>query len=137
MSAGTTISFQFHSGASDVAQPVTHSALNFFDKPSVVINHEGSHDQEDFPQVVCREPQLDFIITSDNRNLVDLSKITWQSTVPSIKPMQNRPPKKCFLYALEKIRYIAHFLTSRFLLTAYWFHRATMHTTTQHSSRRR
>ena len=75
MSAGTTISIQFYSRARDVAQPVTHSALDFFEKPSVLINYEGSHDQEVFPQVGCRGPQLDFIVTSDNRNLVDLNKI--------------------------------------------------------------
>ena len=75
MSSGSTNSIQFHSRASDVAQPVTHSALDFFEKPSVLINYEGSHDQEVFPQVGCRGPQLDFIVTSDNRNLVDLNKI--------------------------------------------------------------
>ena len=40
-----------------------------------MINYEGSHDQEVFPQVGCRGPQLDFVVTSDNRNLVDLNKI--------------------------------------------------------------
>ena len=75
MSAGTTNSIQFHSRASVVAQPVTHSALAFFEKPSVLINCEGSHDQEVYPQVGCPEPQLDFIVTSDNRNLVDFNKI--------------------------------------------------------------
>ena len=75
MSASTPNSIQFHSRASDVAQPVTHSALDFFEKPSVLINYEGSHDQEVFPQVGCRGPQLDFVVTSDNRNLVDLNKI--------------------------------------------------------------
>ena len=58
-----------------VAQPVTQSALDFFEKPSFLINHEGSLDQEVFPQVGCRGPQLDFIVTSDNRNLVDSNKI--------------------------------------------------------------
>ena len=75
MSASTTNSIQFHSRASDVAQQVTHSALDFFEKPSVLINYEGSHDQEVFPQVGCRGAQLDFVVTSDNRNLVDLNKI--------------------------------------------------------------
>lgn len=68
-------SIQFHGRASDVANPVTHSALDFFERPSVLINYEGSHDQEVFPQVGCRGPQLDFIVTSDNRNLIDLNKI--------------------------------------------------------------
>ena len=67
---------QFHGRASDLANPVTPSALDFFDRPSVLINNEGSHDQEVFPQVGCRGPQLDFVVTSDSRNLIDLNKIT-------------------------------------------------------------
>lgn len=66
----------FHGRASEVANPVTHSALDFFERPSVLINYEGSHDQEVFPQVGCRGPQLDFVVTSDNRNLIDLNKVT-------------------------------------------------------------
>ena len=75
MSPGTTNSVQFHSRASDVAQAVSYSALDFFKKPSVLINYEGSHDQKVSPQVGCRGPQLDFIVSSDNRNLVDFNKI--------------------------------------------------------------
>ena len=66
---------QFHGRASDVANPVTHSALDFFERPSALINYEGSHDQEVFPQVGCRGPQLDFVVTSDSRSLIDLNKI--------------------------------------------------------------
>ena len=44
----------------DIASPVTHSALDFFEKPSVLINYEGSYDQEVFTRVGCRGPQLDF-----------------------------------------------------------------------------
>ena len=59
-----------------MANPVTHSALDFSERPSVLINYEGSHDQEVFPQVGCRGPQLDFVVTSDSRKLIDLNKIT-------------------------------------------------------------
>ena len=41
----------------------------------MLINYEGSHDQEVFPQRGCRWPQLDFVVTSDNRNLIDPNKI--------------------------------------------------------------
>ena len=67
---------QFHGRASDVANPVTHSTLDFFERPSVLINYEGSHDQEVFPQIGYRGPHLDFVVTSDSRNLIDLNKIT-------------------------------------------------------------
>ena len=67
-------SIQFHGRASEVENPVTHSALDFFGRPSVLINYEGSHDQEVFPQVGCRGPQL-YFVTSDNRNLIELNKI--------------------------------------------------------------
>ena len=67
---------QFHGRESDVANPVTHCALDFFERPSVLINYEGSHDQEVFPQIGCRGPQLDFVVTSDNRKLVDFNKFT-------------------------------------------------------------
>ena len=66
---------QFHGRASDLAYPVTHSAHGFFERPSVLIIYEGSHNQEVFPQVGCRGPQLDFVVTSDSRNLIELNKI--------------------------------------------------------------
>ena len=66
----------FHGRAPDVANPVTHCALDLFERPSVLINYEGSDDQEVFPQVGCSGPQLDFVVTSDSRNLIDLNTIT-------------------------------------------------------------
>ena len=74
-SSSSSNSIHFHGGASEVAEPVNHSALDFFERPSVLINYEGSHDQEVFPQVGCRGPQFDFVVTSYNRNLFDLNKI--------------------------------------------------------------
>ena len=71
---------QFHSRASDVSNPVTHSALDFCERPSVLINYEGFHDQEVFPQVGCRGPQFDFVVTSD-RNLIDLNKLNLVAVV--------------------------------------------------------
>jgi len=59
----------------DIASPVTHSALDFFEKPSLLINYEGSYDQEVFPHVGCRGPQLDFFITAEAKNLIDLNRI--------------------------------------------------------------
>lgn len=63
------------SRSSEIANPVTHSALDFFERPSVLINYEGSFDQEVFPHVGCRGPQLDFFITADNKNCIDLNRI--------------------------------------------------------------
>ena len=59
----------------EIASPVTHSALNFFKKPNVLINYEGSYDQEVFPHVACRGPQLDFFVTAEAKNLIDLNRI--------------------------------------------------------------
>ena len=74
--SSNAIHLQFHGPASDVANPVTQSALEFFERPSVLINYEGSHDQEVFPKNGWRGPQLDFVVTPDSRNLIDLNKIT-------------------------------------------------------------
>ena len=63
------------SRSSEIANPVTHSALDFFDRPSVLINYEGSFDQEVFPHVGCRGPQLDFFVTAENKNCIDLNRI--------------------------------------------------------------
>ena len=59
----------------EIASPVTHSALEFFEKPNVLINYEGSYDQEVFPHVGCRGPQLDFFVSAESKNLIDLNRI--------------------------------------------------------------
>ena len=60
--AATTTTFS--GSAMEFASPVTHSALVFFEKPNVLINYECSYDQEVFPHVGCRGPQLDFFCNS-------------------------------------------------------------------------
>ena len=59
----------------EIASPVTHSALDFFEKPNVLINYEGSYDQEVFPHAGCRGPQQDFFVTAEAKNLIDLNRI--------------------------------------------------------------
>ena len=59
----------------EIAKPVTHSALDYFEKPEVMINYEGSYDQEVFPQVGRRGPQLDFFVDAEAKNLIDLNRI--------------------------------------------------------------
>ena len=61
--------------ASEIARPVTHSALDFFEQPTVLINYEGSFDQEVFPHVGCRGPQLDFVVSAENKNCIDLNRL--------------------------------------------------------------
>ena len=53
----------YFGASTEIAIPVTHSALD-----------EGSVDQEVFPHVGCRGPQLDFIVTSNNKNCTDLNR---------------------------------------------------------------
>ena len=65
----------YFGASSEIANPVTHRALDFFERPSVLTNYEGSFDQEVFPHVGCRGPQLDFFVTSDNKNCNDLNRI--------------------------------------------------------------
>ena len=59
----------------EIAKPVTHSALDYFEKPEVIINYEGSYDQEVFLHVGCRGPELGFFVGSEAKNLVDLNRI--------------------------------------------------------------
>ena len=55
--------------------PVTHSALDFFEKPGVMINYEDAYDQEVFPHVGCRGLQLVFFVAAEAKNLIDLNRI--------------------------------------------------------------
>ena len=55
-----TTSTAFCDSTMDIASPVTHSALDFRERPSLSINYEGSHGQGVFPHVGCRGPRLDF-----------------------------------------------------------------------------
>ena len=59
----------------EIAKPVTHSALEYFDKPEVMINYEGAYNHEVFPHVGCRAPQLDFFVAAEAKNLIDLNRI--------------------------------------------------------------
>ena len=66
---------EFTSLATDIANPVTHTALDFFEKPNVLVNYESGFDQEIYPQVGSRGPTLDFLISGDQRNCLDLNYI--------------------------------------------------------------
>ena len=48
---------------------------DFFERPSVLIKYEGSFDQDVFPHMGCRVPQLDFFVTAENKNCIDLNRI--------------------------------------------------------------
>ena len=63
------------SRSTETANPVTHSALAFFERPSVSVNYEGTSDQEVFPHVGCRGSQLDFFVTAENKNCIALNSI--------------------------------------------------------------
>ena len=65
----------FLGSATEIARPVTHSALDFFEKPGVIINYEGSYDQEVFRHVGCQGPQLDIFVAAEAKNLIDLNRI--------------------------------------------------------------
>ena len=75
MTIQSNSNLEFKSLADDIANPVTHTALDFFEKPSVLINYESGHDQEVFPQTGPRGPTLDFVISGDQRNCIDMNYI--------------------------------------------------------------
>ena len=76
----------FTGKATEIANPVTHSALDFFERANVLINYEGSYDQEVFPHVGCKGPQLDFFVTADNKNCIDLNRICLALEVSIYQP---------------------------------------------------
>ena len=73
--ASTATTTTLYSKSTEIANPVTHSALEFFERPHVPINYEGAYDQKVFPHVGCRGPQLDFFVTAENKNCIDLNRI--------------------------------------------------------------
>ena len=75
MAASNNNATALFSRSTEIANPVTHSALEFFERPSVLINYEGSFDQEVFLHVGCPGPQLDFFVTAENKNCIDLNRI--------------------------------------------------------------
>ena len=75
MTASNNIAAVLFSRSTEFVNPVTHSALDFSERPSVLINYKGSFDQEVFPHVGCLGPQLDFFVTAENKNCIDLNRI--------------------------------------------------------------
>ena len=63
------------SSSSEIANPATHSALDFFEKPSLLISYDNAYDQIIETQTGCAGPTLEFNVTADNRNCVDLNCI--------------------------------------------------------------
>ena len=70
-----TAATTFSGSAMEIASLVFHSAQVFFEKPNVLIIYEGSYDQEVFPHAGCRGPQLDFFVTAEAKNFIDLNRI--------------------------------------------------------------
>ena len=61
-SSQTSAPITISGACSEIANPVTHSALDFFVKPSVLINYEGSFDQEVVPHVGYIGPPVGFFL---------------------------------------------------------------------------
>ena len=59
----------------EIAKPVTRSALDYFEKPEVMIKDERAYDQEVFPHVGCGGPQLDFFEAAEAKKLNNLNRI--------------------------------------------------------------
>lgn len=74
-SSNASTSASLGSAAMDLANPVTHSALDFFEKPSVLINYESSFDKEFYPISGASGPTLEFVVGGDSRTCIDLNYI--------------------------------------------------------------
>ena len=61
--------------ASEIGRPFTQSALDFFEQPTVLIDYKGSFDQEVFIHVDCRGRQLEFVVSAENKNCIDLKSL--------------------------------------------------------------
>ena len=46
-----------------------------FKSPSVLVNYESAYDQEVFTQYGPNGPTLDFVVSGDNRNCIDMNYI--------------------------------------------------------------
>ena len=63
------------SQSTEIANPFTHSALDFLVRPSVLDNYEVSFDQKVLPHVGRRGPQLDSFVTAENTRCFDLTRL--------------------------------------------------------------
>ena len=73
--ASTATTTTMYSKSTEIANLVTQSALDFFERPHVLNIYEGAYDQEVFPHVSCRGPQLDFFVTAEKKNCIDINRI--------------------------------------------------------------
>lgn len=76
---------------SEIANPVTHSAMEFFRKPDILINYESGYDQEVFPQTGCSGPTIDFLVKPENRTCLDLNDIYLNLKVAILDQDGNAP----------------------------------------------
>ena len=77
---------EFTSIAADIANPVTHIPLDFFEKPNVLVNYESGFDHKIYPQFGSRGPLLDFLISGDQGNCIDLNFIQLRIQVSIFSP---------------------------------------------------
>ena len=73
--ASTATTTTMYSKSTEIANPVTHTALDFFERANVLINYECAYDQKVFPHVGCRGPQLGLLVTTENKTGIDLNRI--------------------------------------------------------------
>ena len=66
--------------SSEIANPVTHSLLDLFERPSVLMNNQGSTDQKTFPYVGCKRPQLDFFSHLTIKTALIWTELLWDWT---------------------------------------------------------
>ncbi len=69
----------------DIPHAATHSSLDIFQKPSVLINFDSGNCQQYFPTTAADGPSLEFTITTDRNVFLDMDKINLKLTAKILK----------------------------------------------------
>ena len=57
----------------------THSSFDLFEKPALLVTFDGNFCQKLGPVYSPDGPMLEFEVTNDRNNFIDLQKIFWKS----------------------------------------------------------
>ena len=61
--------------ANIIPKPATHSSLDIFSKPEVLVSFENSFEQETLPVTAHDAPVFEFVLTTDRNIYLDLQSV--------------------------------------------------------------
>jgi hypothetical protein len=70
---------------SDIPHAATHSSLDIFQKPSILVNFDSGNDQEIFPVSSLDGPNLEFSIATDRHVFLDMQNIFLDLTIKIVQ----------------------------------------------------